>query len=614
MVNGTIATSLAAVNALGSHLGTVQRSLPGDPRRPPSHRRRDRRSSAPGRVPGGRGMVHQPDRRQTLPGAVTGKQLAVALDAERLGQTHQRQVAGQTALVAAEPVDQHHAHRPLPQPRLAADAELRALGGIAGQRLQAQPPRGTGQHHRPLRRQAGPLEQRRVRRRERLSGGCQHEAPAGAAEPADDPPLDRERVGGTDQLPAHGPDQSVHGGGEHQGPQPTQAGCHRSQQRVVGRHAQERRRVQADAEQPVQAVVCEARIRAVDTGPQAAVVPLPDVRGGIVLTGRVRQLQHAPPEAAGQGGRADRPCQQIRRGRGEGDIEHRAHPRERIYGGGGAASVAESRTGIRTSPLTWTMTATSTTRPPTSVAVSGVSEKAIHTHSGPNTRSWRVMVLGAANGAATQTTITWDRQTAGIMDTSRRWRVITIATANANDISSETPSPITSASPGVPNMMATPETAITIAAHVRPVTGSRSTTQPSNAASTGEIAWVNSTCATVVWLRATMKLPEAIAVEAATPTPAMPIERNAPTTLPRSVNHTRPSSATSANPARPASCVAVLTPSSRWNRPAVDQAMAARATASWPRLREERRRGFTSEEHRCATRARPRPSSTPRGG
>jgi hypothetical protein len=35
MVNGTIATSLAAVNALGSHLGTVQRSLPGDPAPPP---------------------------------------------------------------------------------------------------------------------------------------------------------------------------------------------------------------------------------------------------------------------------------------------------------------------------------------------------------------------------------------------------------------------------------------------------------------------------------------------------------------------------------------------------------------------------------------------------
>jgi O-methyltransferase involved in polyketide biosynthesis len=39
-------------------------------------------------------------------------------------------------------------------------------------------------------------------------------------------------------------------------------------------------------------------------------------------------------------------------------------------------------TGMRTSPLTWTTTATSTTRPPTSVAVSGVSEKAIHTQSG----------------------------------------------------------------------------------------------------------------------------------------------------------------------------------------------------------------------------------------
>ena len=209
--------------------------------------------------------------------------------------------------------------------------------------------------------------------------------------------------------------------------------------------------------------------------------------------------------------------------------------------------------------------------------------------------------------------MTWDRQTAGIMDTSRRWRVITIATANAKDISSETPSPITSALPGVPNMMATPASAITIAAHVRPVTASRSTTQPSNAASTGEIAWVNSTWATLVWLRAMMKLPEAIAVHTPTPTPAMPIERNAPTTLPRSVRHRNPSSASSAKPARPASCVAVLTSSSRWNRPAVDQAMAASATASWPRLREERRRGSTSEEHRCATRPRPRASSTPRG-
>ena len=56
--------------------------------------------------------------------------------------------------------------------------------------------------------------------------------------------------------------------------------------------------------------------------------------------------------------------------------------------------------------------------------------------------------------------------------------------------------------------------------------------------STGAIAWMNSTCATVVWLSATMKEPDAHATATANPIPATPTERHAATTRPRSVTAT----------------------------------------------------------------------------
>ena len=104
-----------------------------------------------------------------------------------------------------------------------------------------------------------------------------------------------------------------------------------------------------------------------------------------------------------------------------------------------------------------------------------------------------------------------------------------------------TPSPITSASPGVPEHDGDPGHRDH---HRRPCPAVElRLTQHHPAQQRGQHRRDRlgyGACATVVWLRATMKLPEAIAVEAATPTPAMPIERNAPTTLPRSVSHTQP--------------------------------------------------------------------------
>ncbi len=59
---------------------------------------------------------------------------------------------------------------------------------------------------------------------------------------------------------------------------------------------------------------------------------------------------------------------------------------------------------------------------------------------------------------------------------------------------------------------------------VRRVIGSRSVTRASRAASTGATARMNRTRATLVWLSAAMKLPDAVATHSATPTPAAPTE------------------------------------------------------------------------------------------
>lgn len=77
-----------------------------------------------------------------------------------------------------------------------------------------------------------------------------------------------------------------------------------------------------------------------------------------------------------------------------------------------------------------------------------------------------------------------------------------------------------------------------------------------------------------------MKAPEAIAVKTAMASPATPIPRKAAIVRPRASSATKPTSATNANRARPATCVAVPTLSSRCSTPAVDQAAAAPAMKS----------------------------------
>ena len=101
---------------------------------------------------------------------------------------------------------------------------------------------------------------------------------------------------------------------------------------------------------------------------------------------------------------------------------------------------------------------------------------------------------------------------------------------------------------------------------------------PQSAASTGAMARMKSTRATVVWLSAAMNPPEAPAMHAARPTPASPVDRYAARTRPRSATATKSPSATRANSARPATWVAVSSESWRCSTPAVDQAIAARAT------------------------------------
>ena len=161
---------------------------------------------------------------------------------------------------------------------------------------------------------------------------------------------------------------------------------------------------------------------------------------------------------------------------------------------------------------------------------------------------------------------------------SRRWRVITTLRANASVISTERPSPSPCEPPGPPTIRPTPASATTIATPVRRDTASCSAAQAISAAAIGETACMNRTFATVVWLSATMKHDDATAVATATAIPAHPIEVNARTTPPRSENETNASSASTAKNARPATCVAVPTDSSRCRTPALDQASAASAT------------------------------------
>jgi hypothetical protein len=204
------------------------------------------------------------------------------------------------------------------------------------------------------------------------------------------------------------------------------------------------------------------------------------------------------------------------------------------------------------------------------------------------TRSRSPTVDGWAKGPTTRTSSSWERQIAGVIEMSRRCRVITMLRAKASVINSEKPIPSTPPLPGPPTMRPTPMSAIAMATPALAVTRSRSAIQASSAAAIGETACRKRTFATVEWLRATMKEPDAIAVQTATPRPAMPIERNAAIARPRSRTATKRASATNAKSARPASCVGVSTASSRWRPPAVDQATAAAAMYSCPRRRARR--------------------------
>ena len=89
--------------------------------------------------------------------------------------------------------------------------------------------------------------------------------------------------------------------------------------------------------------------------------------------------------------------------------------------------------------------------------------------------------------------------------------MITSASAKANAIRSASASPAASPPPGAPSISATPPSAIAIASMLRRPTGSPSSTRASTAASTGEIAWMKSTRATVVWFSAAMNAPDAVA-------------------------------------------------------------------------------------------------------
>ena len=118
-----------------------------------------------------------------------------------------------------------------------------------------------------------------------------------------------------------------------------------------------------------------------------------------------------------------------------------------------------------------------------------------------------------------------ERQMAGAIEMSRRWRVITTPSANANIITTESTRPSPCAPPGPPTMRPTPTRATAMATTVRREIDSRSATQAISAAAIGDAACMKRTLATVVWLSATMKQPEARAVRAATASEARPHRR-----------------------------------------------------------------------------------------
>ena len=134
------------------------------------------------------------------------------------------------------------------------------------------------------------------------------------------------------------------------------------------------------------------------------------------------------------------------------------------------------------------------------------------------------------------TSRSWARHTAGSIETSRRWRVTTIATAKPAIMTSEATSPVRSLPPGDPIMTPTPASAPAIAIQPRGATRSPSAIQASSAAATGDTACTKRTRATDVWFRAMMKPPEATAMQTATTMPSRPIATNACRTRPRSAN------------------------------------------------------------------------------
>ena len=149
-----------------------------------------------------------------------------------------------------------------------------------------------------------------------------------------------------------------------------------------------------------------------------------------------------------------------------------------------------------------------------------------------------VMAAGSANGRKATTRIACERHVAGAIEMSWRQRVITTITANADAARNARPSPAGLPSPGAPSITVMPASATAIATTFRRVIGSPSVTRASSAASTGATARMNSTRATLEWLSAAMKLADAVATHRATPRPAIPTDRNASTTRPRSTTAT----------------------------------------------------------------------------
>jgi hypothetical protein len=129
---------------------------------------------------------------------------------------------------------------------------------------------------------------------------------------------------------------------------------------------------------------------------------------------------------------------------------------------------------------------------------------------------------------------------------------MTIAAENARAITNAAPSPSALPFPGVPTIRLTPTSAAVIDTSARRVIASRSANQARSAAPTGATAWMKKTLATVAWLRATMKDPDAIAMQTATARPARPVERRAATGRPWLEIVTKTASAIQAKTARPA--------------------------------------------------------------